>query len=131
MVIVDTMVWIDYFNGIRTLQTDWLDIQLGRQRLGLTDLILCEVLQGVRDDRQWQQLRRDLLKLEVFETGGIGLAVAAAQNYRTLRQQGRTVRKTVDCSIATFCLINNHELLHNDRDYDAFEQLLGLKVIHP
>ncbi len=131
MVIVDTTVWIDYFNGLRTPQTDWLDTQLSRQRLGLIDLILCEVLQGVRDDRQWQQLRRDLLKFEVFETGGIDLAVAAAHNYRMLRRQGLTVRATLDSLIATFCLLNGHELLHNDRDYDAFESALGLKVIHP
>src|SRR5512136_1003959 len=131
MVIVDTTIWIDYFNGVRTLHTDWLDVQLVRQRLGLTDLILCEVLQGVRDDRQWRPLRRDLLKFEVFETGGINLAVAAAQNYRTLRRQGLTVRATIDGLIATFCLLNGHELLHNDRDYDAFESALGLKVVHP
>src|SRR5512135_565444 len=102
MVIVDTTVWIDYFNGWRTLQTDWLDAQLARQRLGLTDLILCEVLQGVRNDRQGQQLRRDMLKFEVFETGGLNLAVAAAQNYRTLRRRGLTVRATMDSLIATF-----------------------------
>jgi predicted nucleic acid-binding protein len=131
MIIVDTTVWIDYFNGVRTLQTDWLDVQLARQRLGLTDLILCEVLQGVRDDRQWQQLRRDLLKFEVFGTGGVNLAVAAAQNYRTLRRQGLTVRATIDSLIATFCLLKGYELLHNNRDYDAFESALGLKVIHP
>lgn len=131
MIIVDTTVWIDYFNGQRTPQTDWLDIQVARQRLGLTDLILCEVLQGVRDDRQWQQLRRDLLKFEVFETGGVNLALAAAHNYRTLRRQGLTIRATIDGLIATFCLLNGHELLHNDRDYDAFESALGLKVIHP
>jgi predicted nucleic acid-binding protein len=131
MVIVDTTIWIDYFNGVRTLHTDWLDVQLARQRLGLTDLILCEVLQGVRNDRQWQQLRRDLLKFEVFETGGINLAIAAAQNYRMLRRQGLTIRTTIDGLIATFCLLNSYELLHNDRDYDAFEHALGLKVIHP
>jgi len=131
MIIVDTTVWIDYFNGLPTLQTDWLDDQLARQRLGLTDLILCEVLQGVRDDRQWQQLRRDLLKFEVFEMGGIDLALAAAQNYRTLRRQGLTIRATIDSLIATFCLLNDYALLHNDRDYDAFEHALGLKVIHP
>ena len=131
MVIVDTTVWIDYFNGLRAPHTDWLDTQLARRRLGLTDLILCEVLQGVRDDRQWQQLRRDLLKFEVFETGGVDLAVAAAQNYRTLRRQGLTVCATIDSLIATFCLLNGYELLHNDRDYDAFESALGLKVIHP
>ncbi len=131
MVIVDTTVWIDYFSGRRTPQTDWLDTQLTRQRLGLTDLIVCEVLQGVHDDRQWQQLRRDLLKFEVFKTGGVDLAVAAAQNDRTLRRRGLTVRATIDGLIATFCLLNGHELLHNDRDYDAFESALGLKVIHP
>lgn len=131
MIIVDTTIWIDYFNGICTLHTDWLDAQLTRQRLGLTDLILCEVLQGVHDDRQWQQLRRDLLKFEVFETGGINLAIAASQNYRALRRQGLTIRATIDGLVATFCLLNGHELLHNDQDYDAFESALGLKVIHP
>lgn len=131
MVIVDTTVWIDYLNGISTSQTDWLDAELARQRLGLTDLILCEVLQGVRDERQATQTRQELLKFEVLETGGIRLAIAAAQNYRSLRARGRTVRKTVDCLIATFCLMNDHVLLHNDRDYDPFEEFLGLRVIYP
>jgi len=131
VVIVDTTVWIDYLNGISTSQTDWLDAELARQRLGLTDLILCEVLQGVRDERQATQTRQELLKFEVLETGGIRLAIAAAQNYRSLRARGRTVRKTVDCLIATFCLMNDHVLLHNDRDYDPFEEFLGLRVIYP
>ena len=131
MVIVDTTVWIDYLNGVSTAQTDWLDAELARQRLGLTDLILCEVLQGVHDERQATQTRQELLKCEVFETGGIQLAIAAAQNYRNLRARGRTVRKTVDCLIATFCLIDDHALLHNDQDYDPFEKFLSLRVIHP
>jgi len=131
VVIVDTTVWIDYLNGVSTAQTDWLDAELARQRLGLTDLILCEVLQGVHDERQATQTRQELLKFEVFETGGIQLAIAAAQNYRNLRARGRTVRKTVDCLIATFCLIDDHALLHNDQDYDPFEKFLSLRVIHP
>ncbi|HKZ82407.1 MAG TPA: PIN domain nuclease [Anaerolineae bacterium] len=131
MVIVDTTVWIDYLNGISTSQADWLDTELARQRLGLTDLILCEVLQGVRDERQATQTRHELLKFEVFETGGVQLAITAAQNYRRLRARGRIVRKTVDCLIATFCLVNDHALLHNDRDYDPFEEFLSLRVIHP
>ena len=130
MVIVDTTVWIDYLNGVSTAQTDWLDAEIARQRLGLTDLILCEVLQGVRDERQATQTRQELLKFEVFETGGIQLAIAAAQNYRNLRARGRSVRKTVDCLITTFCLMNDHALLHNDRDYDPFEEFLSLRVIH-
>jgi predicted nucleic acid-binding protein len=76
-------------------------------------------------------LRRDLLKFEVFETGGVNLAAAAAQNLQKLRRQGLTVCATVDALIATFCLLNGYELLHNDRDYDAFEYALGLKVFHP
>lgn len=131
MVIVDTTAWIDYLNGVQTPQTDWLDVEVERQRLGLTDLILCEVLQGVRDDRQATETRRELVKFEIMTMGGIDLAVAAAENYRKLRAQGRTVRKTVDCLIATFCLMNGHALLHNDRDFDSFEEVLGLRVIHP
>ena len=131
MIIVDTTVWIDYLNGVATAQTDWLDAEIERQRLGLTDLILCEVLQGVRDEQRAEETRRELLKFEVMPMGGVDLAVAAARNYRALRAKGRTVRKTVDCLIATFCLINKHALLHNDRDFDHFEQGLGLRVIHP
>jgi predicted nucleic acid-binding protein len=130
MVIVDTTVWIDYLRGLENSQTLWLDRSLQRQRLALTDLILCEVLQGIQDEAQFERIRVDLSKFYVFSTGGIDLAVAAAQNYRELRRQGYTVRKTVDCIIATFCLKNGHELLHRDRDFDCFE-VLGLSVVRP
>ena len=131
MVIVDTTVWIDYFHDIRNRETDWLDVELDRQRLGLTDIILCEVLQGVRDDAAAATVERQLFGLEIFETGGVDLARASAKNYRMLRSRGHTVRKTIDCLIATFCLRERHSLLHRDRDFDAFERLLNLSVIHP
>jgi predicted nucleic acid-binding protein len=131
VVIVDSTVWIGYFQGVRNPETDWLHIELSRQRLGLTDVILCEILQGVRDDVAAKRVERQLLVLEVFETGGVALARAAARNYRTLRGRGHTVRKTIDCLIATFCLRNRHSLLHRDRDFDPFEKFLGLSVIHP
>jgi hypothetical protein len=131
MVIVDTTVWVDYLNNVATPHTAWLDRELEHQRLGLTDLILSEVLQGVRDEREAADTRQELLKFEVFVTGGVELAVASAQHYRALRQQGRTVRRMVDCWIATFCLLNDHALLHSDRDFDPFEEHLGLRVIHP
>ncbi len=131
MVIVDTTVWIDYLNGAQTPQTDWLDAEVEKQRLGLTDLILCEILQGVKTDEQATETQRELIKFEVMPMSGIELAVTAAQNYRKLRAKGRTVRKTVDCLIATFCLANGFILLHNDRDFDPFEEILGLRVIHP
>lgn len=131
MVIVDTTVWIDYFQGVKNPETDWLDGELDRQRLGLTDVILCEVLQGVRDDVVAKEVERKLLELEVFDTGGVDLAREAARNYRALRSRGHTVRKTIDCLIATFCLREQHSLLHRDRDFDPFEEFLELSVIHP
>jgi len=131
MVIVDTTVWIDYWAGTSSPETDWLDAELDRQRLGVTDIIVCELLQGVPDEAEAATLERELAKLEVFNTGGVELAKAAAENYRALRRRGYTVRKTIDCLIATFCLREDHSLLHRDRDFDAFERFLELSVIHP
>jgi len=130
MVIVDTTVWIDYLRGTENPETRWLDRELQRQRFGLTDLILCEVLQGIREQGVFTRVRTDLLRFEVFQTGGTELAVAAAENYRDLRRRGYTVHKTIDCLIATFCLQARHELLHRDRDFDCFEKVLGLRVVH-
>jgi predicted nucleic acid-binding protein len=131
MVLVDTTVWIDYLAGMPNDHTLWLRDRLGHQPLGLTDLIYCEVLQGIRADALFTKIRRDLDELTVFETGGQQMALAAAQNYRALRGRGITVRKTIDCLIATFCIKAGHELLHRDRDFDAFEAHLGLRVVHP
>ena len=130
-VTVDTTVWIDYLTGVRNAETGWLDRELDRQRLGLTDLILSEVLQGIRDDIAFGRVLRELRRFEVFATGGEEMAIAAARNYRKLRQRGYTVRKTIDCWIATFCIQERHSLLHRDRDFDPFESELGLTVIQP
>lgn len=129
MVIVDTTVWIDYLRGASNAETNWLDVRLTHQRMGLTDLILCEVLQGIQDPAEFAQAQSDLLRFQIFHTGGSELAIAAAQNYRELRQLGYTVRKTIDCLIATFCLQGRHELLHRDRDFDCFAKALGLRVV--
>jgi predicted nucleic acid-binding protein len=131
VIIVDTTVWIDYLRGTASAETLWLDRILERRRLALTDLILCEVLQGIREPAEFARVREHLLRFKVFPSGGIELAIAAAQNYRTLRQSGYTVSKTIDCWIATFCLEGSHQLLHRDHDFDAFEKVLGLQVIHP
>jgi predicted nucleic acid-binding protein len=131
VIVIDTTVWIDYLRGTRTPHADWLEANLNSERLGLTDLILCEVLQGVSIDSQCYAVQEELLRFEIFETGTVELAVEAAMNYRRLRVAGRTIRKTIDCLIATYCLIEGHALLHNDRDYDPFEDVLGLKVVHP
>ena len=130
MVIVDTTVWVDYFQGVKNPETNWLNAELDRQRLGLTDFILCEVVQGVRDDVVAKQVERRLLTLGVFDAGGVELARASARNYRALRSRGHTVRKTIDCLIATFCLRGRHSLLHHDQDFDPFEKFLELSVVH-
>jgi len=131
MVIVDTTVWIDYLRGTSNAATEWLHREMGRQRMGLTDLILCEVLQGIRDEADFIRTQDRLLRFKVFPGGGTDLALAAARNYRALRQRGHTVSKTIDCWIATFCIERDHQLLHRDRDFDAFEKNLGLHVIRP
>jgi len=131
VIIVDTTVWIDYIGGHETPHATWLDAAIPVTRLGLTDLILCEILQGVRGEAQARRLTSEMARFEVFTTGGRELAIAAAANYRALRSRGVTVRKTIDCLIATFCILDGHSLLHGDRDYDPFEKLLGLQVVHP
>jgi|SRR5450432_1993764 predicted nucleic acid-binding protein len=131
MVIVDTTVWIDYLRGIENEETRWLDSSLENQRIGLTDLILCEVLQGVHNQATFSRVKEQLLKFHIFDTGGEILAIASAQNYRLLRHHGRTVKKTIDCVIATFCVQAGHQLLHRDHDYDPFESLVGLQVVRP
>jgi len=131
VVVIDTTVWVDYLQGAQNVETDWLDQQLDRQRLALTDVIFCEVLQGLSDDATAKEVEDLLLRFEMFATGGVDLAREAARNYRTLRSRGRTVRKTIDCLIATFCIREGHSLLHRDRDFDPFEKFLELSVVHP
>jgi predicted nucleic acid-binding protein len=130
VVVVDTTVWVDYLKGVSTPETDWLEHEASRRRLGLLDLMVCEVLQGLSTDEEAVRVLRYLRRFELFDTGGVNLAAAAARNYRRLRSQGRTVRKTIDCLIATFCLEHDHALLHRDRDFDAFEEMLDLQVVH-
>lgn len=131
MVVVDTTVWIDYFAGTRNPETEWLYLQMGQQPLALTDLILCEILQGFRDQATFARVQNELRSYIVFDSCGVEVALEAASNFRKLRQQGITVRRTIDCLIATFCLRNGHSLLHRDRDFDPFEQIFGLSVVHP
>jgi hypothetical protein len=130
MVIVDSTVWIDFLAGRSNPESLWVKRELQNRAIGLTDLILCEVLQGVRDDRTLAVVQQRLALLPILSVGGVDIAASAARNYRYLRAKGITVRKTIDCLIATFCIENGHALLHRDRDFDAFELHLSLKVIH-
>jgi predicted nucleic acid-binding protein len=131
VIIVDTTVLIDYLGGAANPHTEWIERELSQRPLGLTDLILCEILQGIRDESTFKQVRRELSKFVFFRTGGEELAVASAHNYLFLRVRGYTIRKTIECLIGSFCLLKGHSLLHRDRDFDVFEQHLGLAVVHP
>ena len=129
MILVDSSVWIDFLRDTQTPQAEKLDALLGTTRIVVGDLILAEVLQGVRDEREFQLVRKTLDSFEQADLAGRDIALQAAKNIRRLRDLGLTVRKTIDTLIATWCIENNYALLHLDRDFDAFEQHLGLLVV--
>ena len=129
MILVDSSVWIDYFRGTVTAQTELLDRLVGQEPLAIGDLILTEVLQGFDNDRDFSDARRILTSLAVVELGGRAIAIQAARNFRALRKRGLTIRKTIDTVIATRCIEDGYDLLHNDRDFDPFAKHLGLRVV--
>lgn len=129
MILVDSSVWIDYFNGKITAQTEMLDRLLGHEPFAIGDLILTEVLQGFVDERDFNDARKMLTSLIIVELGGREIAIQAAKNFRALRNLGVTVRKTIDTVIATRCIESRYDLLHSDRDFDPFAQHLGLRVV--
>jgi predicted nucleic acid-binding protein len=129
LTLVDSSVWIDYFNGTITAQTEILDSLLGREPLAIGDLNLTEVLQGFDDERDFNRAKKMLTSLDVVELGGREIAVQAARNFRALRRLGVTVRKTIDTVIATRCIESGFELLYSDRDFDPFAKHLGLRVV--
>lgn len=129
MIVVDTSVWIDWFNGTDNGETRLLDALLGRTRIVIGDLILAELLQGFGSERAAAQARNQLAPLEYRDMVGYEVALAAAGHYRLLRARGVTPRKTIDMLIASFCIRAGFPLLHRDRDFDACEAHLGLAVV--
>ncbi|HSU70472.1 MAG TPA: PIN domain nuclease [Micrococcaceae bacterium] len=127
MIIVDSSVWIDFFNGTDSAEADRLYSLLGVDPIAVGDLILTEVLQGFHADQDFDRVRSGLLTLTVYPMLGVDAAVRAAENYRTLRKQGVTVRKTADVIIASFCIEHGHSLLFSDRDFLPFVERLGLE----
>lgn len=129
MIIVDSSVWIEYFNGNITPKTDWLDSALGNQSIVVGDLILTEVLQGFQSDKDFKKAKSLLLSFPVVEMLGREVALKSALNYRHLRKKGVTIRKTIDVIIGSFCIHNTFSLLHDDRDFVPLEKHLNLKVV--
>jgi predicted nucleic acid-binding protein len=127
VILVDSSVWIDYFRGTASPETDLLDVLLGQEPLATGDLILTEVLQGFDLDRHYDEAERLLTSLTILDLAGREVAIEAAKNFRRLRRLGVTVRKTVDSIIATHCILRGHSLLYSDRDFDPFVTHLGLQ----
>lgn len=128
MILIDSSVWIDYFRSADTPQVALLDSLIGRARLAVGDLIAAEVLQGIRDEREYQSVRRVFDTFPHVDLGGYPLALRASEHYRFLRSKGITIRKTIDTLIATRCIEDGLTLLHADRDFDPFVTHLGLRV---
>lgn len=129
MILVDSSVWIDFFNGVESPQVAILDASLGEVPVLVGDLILTEVLQGFRSTRDFNAAKAALEQCEFRDMLGRDIALQSAENYRLLRRQGIMVRKTIDVIIATFCVQNGIALLHANRDFDPMEKVLGLSVV--
>jgi predicted nucleic acid-binding protein len=131
VILVDSSVWIDYFRGVVTPQTEKLDSLLGIEPIATGDLILTEVLQGFVSDRDFNQARKLMTSLVVVDLAGQGIAIQAARNFRALRKLGVKVHKTIDTVIATRCIESKLSLLYSDRDFDPFVEHLGLRTALP
>ncbi len=127
MILVDSSVWIAYFNNSNVWQTAFLDFLLGHEPIVIGDLIISEVLQGFRLDKDFETAKELLSSLEICDMGGYYNAVKSAENYRILRKTGITVRKTIDVIIGTYCIENDLQLLHDDKDFSPMEEILHLK----
>jgi predicted nucleic acid-binding protein len=129
VIVVDSSVWIDYFRDADTPQVESLDRLLGTEAIAVGDLILAEVLQGIDSDREFRTVLQLMQRYIIIEVSSESVAIEAACNYRRLRSLGITVRKTIDTLIATRCIIDGHELLYSDRDFDPFVEHLGLEMV--
>lgn len=130
MILVDTSVWIDYFNGVGSPQTDLLDSALVEGAVALGDIIFLEILQGIKNDKAFEKTKKSLGTLEQYQLLGTDMVPQCAENFRFLRKKGLTIRKTTDIIIATFCIENKMPLLFVDRDFKPFVAHLGLKPVY-
>ena len=126
MIVVDSSVWIDYFTGVQNKQSNLLDDTLGLNPVAIGDLILTEVLQGFRHDKDYRAARKLFEDVTIFDMLGKDRAIRSAENFRALRKKGVTVRKTADVIIASFCIDQKLPLLFSDKDFKPFVKHLGL-----
>jgi len=129
VILVDTSVWIDHLRGVITDSVSRLRVLMDRQQLLVGDLVICEVLRGVRSEAQARMVEARLREFELVTLADPDLAIKAAANYRFLRGRGITIRSTVDLIIGTFCIERGHALLHSDHDFEPMERFLGLQTV--
>lgn len=129
MILVDTSIWIDYFNGIQSWQVEFLDNILSDELVLIGDIILAEILQGFDKNSDYKKAKEALESLDCVDLGGKNMAIKTANNFRYLRANGVTIRKTIDMLIGTWCIENYIELLHNDKDFDRIAIHLPLRVV--
>jgi len=131
MILVDSSVWIDFFNETKTPQSHYLDQILGKELIILGDIILLEVLQGIQSDKEYHTVQKSFEDFPVETMLDKESTISCAEKYRYLRRQGITPRKTIDIIIGTFCINNDLYLLHSDRDFLPLVKYLGLKSVLP
>ncbi|MEL6441327.1 MAG: PIN domain nuclease [Cyanobacteria bacterium J06621_8] len=126
MIMVDSSVWIDYFNGRDTSETQKLDSLLGIEPIAIGDIIFTEVFQGFKNDEDYRIAKSLFNSLTIFDLLGKTMALKSADNYRLLRKRGITIRKTADVIIASYCIENDLPLLFSDKDFNPFVKHLRL-----
>jgi predicted nucleic acid-binding protein len=129
LIVADTTIWIDLLRGRNTTGSSLLEFFAGRDQLVVPDLVLYELMSGAHRTEDRLRIERMLVPYPVVEVAGEDRVRAAAEHYRDLRTRGISVRKTVDVLIASFCIIEDAPLIHDDRDFDPFERHLGLRVL--
>lgn len=126
MLLADSSVWIDFFNGVERPETQILESRIPTGGVWLGDLIAAEVLQGIDSDREFERVRELFATVPALTICDTAIAVQAARNFRQLRSMGITIRKTIDTLIATRCIVDGYPLLYSDRDFQPFVDHLGL-----
>jgi len=129
MILVDTTVWIDFFTGKTTSQVDILELLISEdQDICVCGLVLTEVLQGVREEKQYKKIKTYFENL-VFLPMTQSMHLHSADIYRSLRKKGITIRKPIDCMIASVAIAHKVQLLHNDKDFSPIGKYCGLKTV--
>jgi len=131
VILVDSSVWIDFFNGASNTAVDRLHVLLQdtSSTLATADLVVYEVLRGFRSSRLLVQAQALLTELTQVELGGLANALQAADHYRALRALGYSIRSPIDVLLASYCITHGHLLLHRDADFDVLQTLRGLQVL--